>query len=191
MKLLDEKAPAFGIKNLKMVSFSAQRGYGYKYTATDVAVAVNAILELSGRKDPELNFHTGFLNYENANLTNNFIAMEALRVDRMKEVLAGIELGKKQLRAVMNTINSNIEMGTVINAGPFLYMLLKGKIQNYEYIITINIMKIYYCYLFINGIKNEFVTEGNPEHHMFSHPSSIRLLGKNSPTMYTNLPLDS
>jgi len=54
--------------------------------------------------------------------------MEALRVDRMKEVLAGIELGKKQLRAVMNTINSNIEMGTVINAGPFLYMLLKGKI---------------------------------------------------------------
>ena len=60
MKLLDEKAPAFGIKNLKMVSFSAQRGYGYKYTATDVAVAVNAILELSGRKDPELNFHTGF-----------------------------------------------------------------------------------------------------------------------------------
>ena len=61
MKLLDEKAPAFGIKNLKMVSFSAQRGYGYKYTATDVAVAVNAILELSGRKDPELNFHTGSL----------------------------------------------------------------------------------------------------------------------------------
>jgi len=59
MKLLDEKAPAFGIKNLKMVSFSAQRGYGYKYTATDVAVAVNAILELSGKKDPELNFHTG------------------------------------------------------------------------------------------------------------------------------------
>ena len=56
--------------------------------------------------------------------------MEALRVDRMKEVLAGIELGKKQLRAVMNTINSNIEMGTVINAGPFLYMLLKGKIRN-------------------------------------------------------------
>ena len=57
--------------------------------------------------------------------------MEALRVDRMKEVLAGIELGKKQLRAVMNTINSNIEMGTVINAGPFLYMLLKGKIWKY------------------------------------------------------------
>ena len=63
MKLLDEKAPAFGIKNLKMVSFSAQRGYGYKYTATDVAVAVNAILELSGRKDPELNFHTGTLSF--------------------------------------------------------------------------------------------------------------------------------
>lgn len=128
MKLLDEKAPAFGIKNLKMISFAAQKGYGFKYTATDVAVAVNAILELSGRKDPESNFQT---------------AMEALRVDRMNEVLGGIELGKKQLRAVMNTINSNIEMGTVINAGPFLYMLLK---------------------------------EGNPEHHMFSHPSSIRLL---------------
>ena len=61
------------------------------------------------------------------------------------DLLDGIALGKKQLRAVMNTINSNIEMGTVINAGPFLYMLLK---------------------------------EGNPEHHMFAHPCSIRLLGE-------------
>ena len=62
--------------------------------------------------------------------------MEALRIERMggsgkidrsgNDVLFGIELGKKQLKAVMNTINSNIEMGTVINAGPFLYMLLKG-----------------------------------------------------------------
>ena len=71
-----------------------------------------------------------------------------LRVERLantQEVQKGVELGKKQLRAVMNTINSNIEMGTVINAGPFLYMLLK---------------------------------EGNPEHHMFAHPCSIRLLGK-------------
>ena len=77
-----------------------------------------------------------------------FIALEVLRVERLantQEVQKGVELGKKQLRAVMNTINSNIEMGTVINAGPFLYMLLK---------------------------------EGNPEHHMFAHPCSIRLLGK-------------
>ena len=75
------------------------------------------------------------------------IALEVLRVERLQntqEVQKGVELGKKQLRAVMNTINSNIEMGTVINAGPFLYMLLK---------------------------------EGNPEHHMFAHPCSIRLLG--------------
>ena len=74
-------------------------------------------------------------------------ALEALRVERMQknDLLDGIALGKKQLRAVMNTINSNIEMGTVINAGPFLYMLLK---------------------------------EGNPEHHMFAHPCSIRLLGE-------------
>ena len=59
MKLLSEKAPDYGVKNLKIMSFSAQKGYGYKYTAHDVAVAVNAILELSGKKEPELNFHTG------------------------------------------------------------------------------------------------------------------------------------
>lgn len=127
-KLLEEKAVHFGVKNLKMVSFSAQRGFGFKYTATDVAVSINAMLELSGNCLPEHNFHN---------------ALEALRTEQMSSMQSGIELGKKQLRAVLNTINSNIEMGSVINAGPFLYMLLK---------------------------------DGNPEHHMFAHPASVRLL---------------
>ena len=69
---------------------------------------------------PEQNFHC---------------ALEALRTDQMNEMQSGIELGKKQLKAVMNTINSNIEMGNVISAGPFLYMVLKE--------IVLNIMQ--YC----------------------------------------------
>ena len=134
-KLLEEKAPNFGVKNLKIVSFSAQRGFGFKYTAADAAVAINAMLELSGSCLPDHNFHN---------------ALEALRTEQMCEMQSGIELGKKQLRAVLNTINSNIEMGTVINAGPFLYMLLK---------------------------------DGNPEHHMFAHPASVRLLGMTHPLL--------
>ena len=59
MKLLAERAPSFGVKNLKIISFTAQRGYSAKYTALDVCVAVNALLELSGKKEPEQNFHTG------------------------------------------------------------------------------------------------------------------------------------
>ena len=63
MKLLAERAPSFGVKNLKIISFAAQRGYSAKYTALDVCVAVNALLELSGKKEPEQNFHTGkFIN---------------------------------------------------------------------------------------------------------------------------------
>ena len=46
----------------------------------------------------------------------------------MNEMQSGIELGKKQLKAVMNTINSNIEMGAVINAGPFLWLNLKAMV---------------------------------------------------------------
>jgi len=128
MKLIEEKAPNFGVKNLTTISFSAQRGFGFKYTAADAAVAINAMLELSASAQPEQNFHC---------------ALEALRTDQMNEMQSGIELGKKQLKAVMNTINSNIEMGNVISAGPFLYMVLK---------------------------------DGNPEHHMFAHPASVRLL---------------
>jgi len=126
MKLLTERAPSFGVKNLKIISFAAQRGYSAKYTATDLCVAVNALLELSGPKEPEQNFHE---------------ALEALRIERMSKhadnrvtVQTGISLGKQQLKAVMNTINSNIEMGTVINAGPFLYMLLKeGNPENHMF----------------------------------------------------------
>ena len=49
MKLIEEKAPNFGVKNLTTISFSAQRGFGFKYTAADAAVAINAMLELSAK----------------------------------------------------------------------------------------------------------------------------------------------
>ena len=45
-KQLEQKAPNFGIKNLKVTAFTAQRGFGYKYTAADTAIAINALLEL-------------------------------------------------------------------------------------------------------------------------------------------------
>ena len=64
MKLLSERAPSFGVKNLKIISFAAQRGYNPKYTATDLCVAVNALLELSGRKEPEQNFHEGKFTFD-------------------------------------------------------------------------------------------------------------------------------
>ena len=59
MKQLLPKAEEYHIKNLKIISFTAQKGYGYKYTAIDVAIAVNALLELRDKKDPEINFHSG------------------------------------------------------------------------------------------------------------------------------------
>ena len=59
MKQLLPRAEEYHIRNLKIISFTAQKGYGYKYTAIDVAIAVNALLELRDKKDPELNFHSG------------------------------------------------------------------------------------------------------------------------------------
>lgn len=134
---LESKAPNFGIKNLRILAFTAQRGFGYKYTAADTAIAINAMLELAGAQDPLKNFED---------------ALEALRTEapticRMQD---GIELAKGQLRAILNTLNSQIETNNIINAGPFLYMNMKESPDNHMFAhpVSIRLLSAYLLHSF-------------------------------------------
>ena len=51
----------------------------------------------------------------------------------------GIELAKGQLRAILNTINSQIETNNIINAGPFLYMNMKESPDNHMFAHPVSI----------------------------------------------------
>jgi len=136
-KQLEMKAPNFGIKNLKVTSFTAQRGFGYKYTAADTAIAINALLELASGDDLVKNFEE---------------ALEALRTEQptMCRMQDGIELAKGQLRAILNTINSQIETNNIINAGPFLYMNMKESPDNHMFAhpVSIRLLSAYLLHSF-------------------------------------------
>jgi len=131
------KAPSFGIKNLKVTAFTAQRGFGYKYTAADTAIAINALLELTSGDDLVKNFEE---------------ALEALRTEQptMCRMQDGIELAKGQLRAILNTINSQIETNNIINAGPFLYMNMKESPDNHMFAhpVSIRLLSAYLLHSF-------------------------------------------
>ena len=134
------KAPNFGIKNLKVTAFTAQRGFGYKYTAADTAIAINALLELVGYIP--LYFSTDCSQASGDDLVKNFEeALEALRTEQptMCRMQDGIELAKGQLRAILNTINSQIETNNIINAGPFLYMNMKESPDNHMFAHPVSI----------------------------------------------------
>lgn len=67
--------------------------------------------------------------------------MEALRTEQptMCRMQDGIELAKGQLRAILNTINSQIETNNIINAGPFLYMNMKESPDNHMFAHPVSI----------------------------------------------------
>jgi hypothetical protein len=88
------------------------------------------------------NFKRFLLQASGDDLVKNFEeALEALRTEQptMCRMQDGIELAKGQLRAILNTINSQIETNNIINAGPFLYMNMKESPDNHMFAHPVSI----------------------------------------------------
>lgn len=89
-----------------------------------------------------LEFLSRLLQTSGNDLVKNFEeALEALRTEQptMCRMQDGIELAKGQLRAILNTINSQIETNNIINAGPFLYMNMKESPDNHMFAHPVSI----------------------------------------------------
>ncbi|XP_069476156.1 cell division control protein 45 homolog [Ambystoma mexicanum] len=109
-EMIDESANKFGIKDIRVQTFSVQFGFKNKYLASDVAFAAASLME-NIEKDE--------------NGTDNFIkALDSLSRSNMDKLRLGIELAKKQLCAIQQTVASCICTNLIISQGPFLYCYL-------------------------------------------------------------------
>lgn len=109
-EMIEESANKFGMKDVRVQTFSVQFGFKNKFLASDVAFAAASLME-NIEKDE--------------NGTDNFIkALDSLSRSNMDKLRQGIGLAKKQLCAIQQTVASCICTNLIISQGPFLYCYL-------------------------------------------------------------------
>nr|XP_020661108.1 cell division control protein 45 homolog [Pogona vitticeps] len=109
-EMIEESANKFGMKDLRVQTFSIHFGFKNKFLASDVVYAAASLME-NVEKD-----ESG---------TDNFIkALDSLSRSNLDKLHQGLELAKKQLCAIQQTVASCICTNLIINQGPFLYCYL-------------------------------------------------------------------
>ncbi|KAM6155160.1 cell division control protein 45 homolog isoform 2-T2 [Rhynchocyon petersi] len=109
-EMIEESANKFGMKDLRMQTFSIHFGFKHKFLASDVVFATMSLME-NTEKD--------------GSGTDNFTqALDSLSRSNLDKLYHGLELAKKQLRATQQTIASCLCTNLVISQGPFLYCSL-------------------------------------------------------------------
>ncbi|XP_018873909.1 cell division control protein 45 homolog isoform X3 [Gorilla gorilla gorilla] len=109
-EMIEESANKFGMKDMRVQTFSIHFGFKHKFLASDVVFATMSLME-SPEKD--------------GSGTDHFIqALDSLSRSNLDKLYHGLELAKKQLRATQQTIASCLCTNLVISQGPFLYCSL-------------------------------------------------------------------
>nr|XP_023503860.1 cell division control protein 45 homolog isoform X1 [Equus caballus]XP_044631417.1 cell division control protein 45 homolog isoform X1 [Equus asinus] len=109
-EMIEESANKFGMRDMRVQTFSIHFGFKHKFLASDVVFATMSLME-SPEKD--------------SSGTDNFIqALDSLSRSNLDKLYHGLELAKKQLRATQQTIASCLCTNLVISQGPFLYCSL-------------------------------------------------------------------
>ncbi|XP_044512524.1 cell division control protein 45 homolog [Gracilinanus agilis] len=143
VRSLDSEVGA-GMKDLRVQTFSIHFGFKNKFLASDVVFATTSLLE-SIEKD--------------ASGTDNFIrALDSLSRSNLEQLYQGLELAKKQLRAIHQTVASCICTNLVISQGPFLYCyLMEGTpdVKLFSKPASLGLLSKYLLQSFVCSTKNK------------------------------------
>ncbi|XP_031712627.1 cell division control protein 45 homolog [Anarrhichthys ocellatus] len=108
--VIEESSNKYGMKDIRIQTFGVHFGFKNRFLASDMVHATAALLE-STEKD------------ESA--SDNFIkALDSLSRSNLDRLHSGIDLAKKKLMAIQQTVASCICTNLIVSQGPFLYCYL-------------------------------------------------------------------
>ncbi|XP_019832816.2 cell division control protein 45 homolog isoform X7 [Bos indicus] len=108
-EMIEESANKFGMKDMRVQTFSVHFGFKHKFLASDVVFATMSLMESP----------------EHGSGTDSFTqALDSLSRGNLDKLYHGLELAKRQLRATQQTIASCLCTNLVVSQGPFLYCAL-------------------------------------------------------------------
>uniref|UniRef100_A0A673M369 CDC45 cell division cycle 45 homolog (S. cerevisiae) n=1 Tax=Sinocyclocheilus rhinocerous TaxID=307959 RepID=A0A673M369_9TELE len=115
-EVIEESANKFSMKDIRVQTFAVHFGFKNRFLASDVVHAAAALLENVEKDETP---------------TDNFIkALDCLsryKAGNLERLHLGIDLAKKKLKAIQQTVASCICTNLILSQGPFLYChLLEG-----------------------------------------------------------------
>ncbi|XP_042661623.1 cell division control protein 45 homolog isoform X3 [Tyto alba] len=143
-KRLQEFLADMGMKDLRVQTFSIHFGFKNKFSASDIVYATASLMENIEKEGPE---------------TTNFIkALDSLSRGNLDKLHQGLDLAKKQLRAIQQTVASCICTNLVISQGPFLYCsLMEGTpdVKLFSKPVSLCLLSKYLLKSFVCSTKNK------------------------------------
>ncbi|KAK9523014.1 hypothetical protein VZT92_019445 [Zoarces viviparus] len=142
--VIEESSNKYGMKDIRIQTFGVHFGFKNRFLASDMVHATAALLE-STEKD------------ESA--SDNFIkALDSLSRSNLERLHSGIDLAKKKLMAIQQTVASCICTNLIVSQGPFLYCyLMEGTpdVKLFSKPMALTLLCKYLLKAFVHSTRNK------------------------------------
>ncbi|XP_010776620.1 cell division control protein 45 homolog [Notothenia coriiceps] len=142
--VIEESSNKYGMKDIRIQTFGVHFGFKNRFLAVDMVHATAALLE-STEKD-ESN-------------SDNFIkALDSLSRSNLDRLHSGIDLAKKKLMAIQQTVASCICTNLILSQGPFLYCyLMEGTpdVKLFSRPMALTLLCKYLLKAFVSSTRNK------------------------------------
>uniref|UniRef100_A0A667XKK3 CDC45 cell division cycle 45 homolog (S. cerevisiae) n=1 Tax=Myripristis murdjan TaxID=586833 RepID=A0A667XKK3_9TELE len=142
--VIEESSNKYGMKDIRIQTFGVHFGFKNRFLASDVVHAAAALLE-STEKD------------ESA--SDTFIkALDCLSRSNLERLHLGIDLAKKKLIAIQQTVASCICTNLILSQGPFLYCyLMEGTpdVKLFSKPMALTLLCKYLLKAFVHSTRNK------------------------------------
>ncbi|KAM9743525.1 cell division control protein 45 homolog [Menidia menidia] len=143
-EVLEESSNKYGMKDIRIQTFGVHFGFKNRFLAGDMVHAAAALLENTEKEESD---------------TDNFIkALESLSRSNLDRLHSGIDLAKKKLMAVQQTVASCICTNLILSQGPFLYCyLMEGTpdVRLFSKPMALTLLSKYLLKAFVHSTRNK------------------------------------
>ncbi|XP_008334375.1 cell division control protein 45 homolog [Cynoglossus semilaevis] len=140
--VIEESSNKYGMKDVRIQTFGVHFGFKNRFLASDMVHACAALLESTEKSDGD-----------------NFInALDSLSRSNLDHLYSGIDLAKKKLLAIQQTVASCICTNLILSQGPFLYCyLMEGTpdVKIFSKPVALTLLSKYLLKAFVQSTRNK------------------------------------
>ncbi|XP_035514568.1 cell division control protein 45 homolog [Morone saxatilis] len=143
-EVIEESSNKYGMKDIRIQTFGVHFGFKNRFLASDMVHATAALLESTEKDESD---------------SDNFIkALDSLSRSNLDRLHSGIDLAKKKLIAVQQTVASCICTNLILSQGPFLYCyLMEGTpdVKLFSKPMALTLLCKYLLKAFVHSTRNK------------------------------------
>lgn len=142
--VIEESSNKYGMKDIRIQTFGVHFGFKNRFLASDMVHATTALLESTEKDESD---------------SDNFIkALDSLSRTNLDRLHSGIDLAKKKLIAIQQTVASCICTNLILSQGPFLYCyLMEGTpdVKLFSKPVALTLLCKYLLKAFVHSTRNK------------------------------------